>query len=155
MERALKPDARRLRSQIVRQEEIIERASMAVAEARDDLARMHEALEKRFNRVIPQDALLIDVLQLVDIQPDSRWIWTGIRNNAGLATIRVHNSEQSLVRYLAIMFGILSEGENGMLFPKGVGRGKLGDVDDVNPWHRELRASDGPIGNPHRYTFTT
>lgn len=121
--------------------------------SRQDLLTIHRKTSERFARDIPFDALLLDVLDLIDIEDGDRWLWRGTRNNKGTPTLRVHTSranngnERTVVRYLAIAFGVISEDDWGVLYPVD------GDKADVNPWHRRLRRSNLPIGNPGRYTF--
>ena len=78
------------------------------------------------------------------------WRWRGMRNNHGLPTLRsrsARGTEESVIRYLAVEFGVIDADEHGMLFPAN------GDADDVNPWHRTLRRTERPMGNAARYTF--
>lgn len=120
------------------------------AAAEEELTAIWKATCVRFGREVPADAVLLDILDSVVVEPMDVWRWRGLRNNKGLATIRVRSrsgTEESLVRYLAIEFGVITEDQNGMLFPSD------GDAEDVNPWHRTLRASLKPIGNARRYEF--
>lgn len=131
-----------------------EEAKAAAESAMRELADLHRKACERFGRDLPTDALLLDVLDLVKVVDGDRWLWKGNRNNKDLATIRArfgagsHLSERSLVRYLAIELGVISEDDEGMLYPRD------GDVDDVNPFHRVLRRTDAPMGNPNRFGFT-
>lgn len=133
-----------------------ERAKAEIAtevadDARRRLDEMHKEACDRFGMDVPCDALLLDVLALVEVEGD-RWLWQGTRNNKGMATIRAprgvrYSGEISLVRYLAIEFGLIEPDTFGLLYPTN------GDLDDVNPWHRTMRYADAPVGNPDRYRF--
>ncbi len=109
--------------------------------AQGDLAALMEETAARIGRPVPANALLLDVLSLVEVLDRNIWRWRGIRNNKNLPTLRVDMGEKSVVRFLAIEFGVITEEDFGMLYPVD------GDTDDVNPWHRVLRPSTRPIGN--------
>jgi hypothetical protein len=125
-----------------------EAAAAQAAAAQEELAIIHRQTCERFGRDIPTDALLLDVLDSVAVEPGDRWIWHGLRNNYGLPTVKGDDRrEQSLVRFLALAFGIIGEDDYGTLYPEN------GDRDDVNPWHRTLRRAERPTGNPDRFGF--
>lgn len=145
----LRNDARMALSRFVRAQARAAEAQAEANAAEDELAGIHRSIEERFGRQVPANALLLDALAHIEIEDGDRWRWQGLRNNKGLAVIKTdRTSERSLVRFLAIQFGLIDEDDYGLLYP-------LTDPDDVNPWHRELRASDGPIGNADRWAFST
>lgn len=91
---------------------------------------------------LPNDPVLLDVLGMIEVRSGGYWHWKGLRNNKGLATVRFTedtNVEKSVVRYLAVRFGLIEPDDNGLLYPTH-------ETDDVNPWHRVLRPSAAPIG---------
>lgn len=142
--------ARMAHAEMVRWERRRDEASERVHAANVDLASMWQETCERFGRDdIPTDALLLDVLESIDVEAGDVWRWNGVRNNKGLATLRRgrNGTEVSLVRYLAESFGIVEPDEYGLLYPAN------GDPDDVNPWHRTLRRSQQPVGDGHRFTF--
>ncbi len=147
-------EARKALAEMNRWDRKAEEARTRADAARADLAVMHRKTCERFGRDLPTDALLLDVLQLVDIEEGDVWRWRGMRNNFGLPTIKFARpgsratNERSLVRYLAIELGVIKEDTWGVLYPEN------GDKDDVNPYHRTLRAADQPVGNSGRYGFT-
>lgn len=145
-------DARKALARLRRWEKRLATAQDEIDAAQADLATLHRKACERFDRDLPQDALLLDVLEMIDIEEGNRWLWRGTRNNKGLATVRHHPSkarsyELSVVRYLGIALGVINEDDEGTLHPVN------GDVEDVNPWHRKLRRSEKPVGNPTRYTW--
>jgi hypothetical protein len=152
-EQVLRSEARKAfrESQRQRRREAAAREAAEAAEA--DLDAIHAAAEERFDLQIPKDALLLDVLEQIEVQGDDRWVWRGRRNNHNLPSIWLRNEvngngqEISIVRYLAVAFRVIDEHEFGMLYPTN------GDRDDVNPWHRKLRPMDRPAGNPTRYSY--
>lgn len=113
------------------------------------LAGRHRDACERFDLDLPFDPLLLDVLDSIDVVAANRWIWRGSRNNNGLATLRYYDEakhhEHSLVRYLAIQLGVIEPDEHGTLYPVE------GDTEDVNPFHRDLRASPRSVGNHVRF----
>lgn len=119
------------------------------------LEKIHSETEARFGRDVPQDALLLDVLACIEVEADDVWRWKGTRNNHGIPTVsmpldsgRRWRSERSLARYLGLAFGVLKDDQFGTFYPAN------GDADDMNPWHRVLRESDLPVGNPDRYQWS-
>lgn len=116
-------------------------------EAKADLELAWKAACARFGRDVPRDALVLDVLELVEVVDGDRWLWHGIRNNKRLPVVRMGRSEQSACRFFAIEFGVIDNEWSGTLYPVD------GDVDDINPFHRSLRASERPTGNPNRYAL--
>lgn len=138
-------EARKAWAAIGRAEELAARAVNEAKVAEERFEMLLLAAEAKFNRPIPCDPVLLDVLAQIEVRGGDYWHWLGIRNNHGLATFRVHaekrhnGTELSVVRYLAISFGIVSATDNGALYP-------LNGRDDVNPWHRRLRRSVAPIG---------
>lgn len=153
VEQKLTSTCRKLVREIVRQEHKAALATRAAREARDDFAEIKAGLEARFGRELPDDGLLLDLLDLIEVADNDRWLWHGLRNNYGIGIVRDGRSEQSLVRYLAIAFGVIEPEEFGMLFPREVGPGKKGDTLDVNPWHRVLRGTSTAMGNRGRFTL--
>ena len=149
-ERLIESHARSVWRRLDRAERQIARATEDAADARRELTLIHEKACERFGRQIPADALLLDVLDLVDVEEGDVWRWRGRRNNKDTPTVIVSEGrargEKSLVRYLAIELGVIAEDAYGTLYPNG-------DQDDVNPWHRTLRRSDAPMGNPKRWLF--
>jgi hypothetical protein len=94
---------------------------------------------------VPPDPMLLDVLQLIDVDEAGAWRWQGVTNNHGTPTLRLPGQgERTVVRYLAIAFGLITDGDYGQLYPQG-------DRNDVNPWKRKLRRSEKPAGNLNRY----
>lgn len=146
-DQAFRSEARKLWSEMVRQRKRAEEATDRADSAAHELETMRAKAEKRFKRPVPGDALLLDVLDMIDVQKGDRWVWLGMRNNKALATIRLHASEQSVVRVLAIAFGVIEDDDFGVLYPRD------GDTEDVNPWHRTLRESPRSIGNRKRFQF--
>lgn len=140
--------ARLAAAELARQQGRVAEAQRAVAAAEDDLRSIHDELRSRFGRPIPFDARLFDVLDHIEIRSGDHWHWLGGRNNRGLPVIRSiigePGCERSVIRYLALSFGLISEDDYGSLHPTG-------DTDDVNPWHRKLRRADNPTGNPRRF----
>lgn len=145
---SLRNDARKALKRLTGAAAALERVRSDYDEARELLERLHRTLEERFGRSIPLNALLLDVLALVDVEEGDVWRWLGPRNNQGVPVIRVDRAEKTLVRYLALAFGVIGEDDFGVLYPAA------GDPDDVNPWHRTLRRTTRPVGNPHRWAFT-
>lgn len=144
------PLARKARSLLraaERAEVRLAEAKVEAEDARGALNRMHTEANRRLGVDVPRDALLLDVLELVDVEDGNRWTWRGTTNNKQLATVKADGREMSLVRFLAIAFGIIDETWQGLLYPTD------NDTEDVNPWHRQLRESDAPLGNPKRFTF--
>lgn len=145
--------ARRAHAAVTRWEQRAAEATEQADVARQELAVIHRTMCDRFGRAIPADAFLLDVLELIDITDGDRWEWRGGRNNKGLAVVRripgspSAASETSVVRYLAIEFGVIDADDHGVLYPID------GDIEDVNPWHRKLRRSERPAGNPNRFKF--
>lgn len=147
-EQAMPNDARMALRRFLRAEAKEEEARQAKEEAQAVLDAIHIATEARFGRQVPRDALLLDVLGQVEVEEGDVWRWRGWTNNHGTATFRTPDGrgERTVVRYLAISFGVIAEGTFGMLFPAN------GDRDDLNPWHRKLRESADPIqGNRFRF----
>lgn len=145
-------EARKALARLHRWEKRLATAQDEVESAQSDLATLHRKACERFDRDLPQDALLLDVLESIEVEEGDRWLWRGVRNNKGLATLRHRptrgaGQELSVVRFLAITFGVIEETDNGQLYPVN------GDTDDVNPFHREFRRSEKPFGNPNRYTW--
>lgn len=157
--------ARTLKAQLDRWEARREEAERARDSALADLTTLWEEACARFGLELPKDSLLLDVLESITIDDSNNvWRWRGLRNNKGLATLRVRglathfgpatvnghgNGEVSVTRWLAVVLGVIDASETGMLFPaEGY------DTDDVNPWHKVLRASEKPIGNPSRFAFS-
>jgi len=139
-------EARMLHSRLQRAER---RAAEAEQEALDlqlQLAQLHARLCERFGRDVPQNALLLDVLEQIEVEDGDVWRWRGRRNNHDLPTLRINRAEKSVIRYLAIEFGVISEDDFGLLYPTG------GDPEDINPWHRRMRASTRPIAG-QRWDF--
>lgn len=98
----------------------------------------------RFGRPVPDDPDVLDILAQVEVTDGDVWRWQGMRNNKGLATVRRLAGERrpvelSVVRVLAIAFGVISPDWPGMLYPQG-------SPDDVNPFHRNLRGIDRRFG---------
>jgi hypothetical protein len=143
----LRNEARVALSRAVRAQARAAEAQAEADAAEEELAAIHGSTEKRFGRSVPANALLLDALAHIEIEEGDRWRWQGLRNNKGLAVLKYDRTEKSLVRFLAIEFGLITEDDYGLLYP-------LTDTDDVNPWHRELRATESPMGNPARWTFT-
>jgi hypothetical protein len=141
--------ARSLTSRLHAAERRRDIAQGIIDDALDELTRIHAAACKKFRRPVPPDALLLDILELVDVTDDDVWLWRGMRNNHGTPTVKFvesrRNHERSLARYLAIAFGVIAETDNGTLYPNG-------DADDVNPWHRTLRATPESTGNRFRFS---
>lgn len=133
-------------------------ARRAMAEAERHLAKFHEAvgrynaiggqLVKRFDRPLPWDALLFDVLTMIDVEPGDVWRWRGSRNNKGIAVMREPRTrvEISVVRFLALRFRIIGPNDFGALFPGPTGPG------DVNPFHRTLRRAERQGGGNWKAT---
>jgi len=145
---ALTNQARKTLSAALRWERKADEAGQQATLARDELTMLHRKTCEKFGRQVPTDALLLDVLGDIDVEDGDRWIWQGARNNKDLPVVKTSNGrELSLIRYLAIEFGVISPDDFGTLHPKG-------DVEDVNPWHRTLRRSTHPMGNPNRFGFT-
>lgn len=140
----MQSENRKLLREYDRQQRRAEAAKEAADLAHTDLLAAHTLAEKRFGLVVPLDALLLDVLELVDVEPGEVWRWRGMRNNYGIPTVRHDRDEKSLPRYLAIAFGVISEDEYGVLYP-------VDDPEDMNPRHRTLRRTEKPIGNRRRY----
>lgn len=145
--------ARKALAELTRWQRRADEAAEHITGARDELTAMHRRACERFGRSLPPDALLLDVLELIEVEDGDVWRWKGRRNNKGLATVMIRRParkgsyERSLVRYLALELGVIDEGEWGVLYPAN------GDADDVNPWHRTLRRAGEPVGNPTRYGF--
>lgn len=145
----LSNEARKLKAEMDRAQQRAEKAQEEAAAARGELLQLHKHACEKFGREVPPDAMLLDVLASIVIEPGDVWRWLGTRNNKNLATIRMRahqNAEVSLVRYLAVEFGVISDDDYGILYPTG-------DPDDVNPWHRTLRRTSYPVGNINRYAF--
>lgn len=141
-------EARMTLSRLTRAQERLQQAQQEVDAATERLTAIHAAACEKLGREVPTDALLLDVLALIDVEDGDTWVWNGMRNNKGLAVVRPRrSSEVSLVRYLAIEFGLITEDDYGVLYP-------MNGPDDVNPWHRELRAAEKPVGNPNRFGFS-
>ena len=152
VERRMGRDARRLAAEAARWEQEAAHAAAEAEARRSELAELHRQACERFGVDLPLDALLLDILALVDVEAGARWAWKGMRNNHGVPTYRVtavkgvHGTqERSVARYLAVTLGVIDADEHGTLHPAN------GDTDDVNPWHRTLRRSDTPVGNFDRY----
>lgn len=142
-------EARLLASRLRRAEQRRDAAEQDAELASAELTGLYVKARERFGRDIPADALLLDVLASIDIeQPGDIWRWNGTRNNKGLPTMKYvegrRNHEKSVIRYLAIAFGIISEEDDGLLYPDE-------DPDDINPWHRTLRRASTPQGNRWRF----
>ena len=151
VEQRLGNSARMAAAEVERQEGRAEKALAEAAVARRRLDGIHREAVARFGRAIPFDPQLLDVLDSITVEAGDRWRWKGMRNNHGLPTVRRFGGEtieRSLVRYLAIAFGVIGPDDHGSLYPAH------GDADDVNPWHRRLRRADAPTGNPDRYQAT-
>lgn len=131
--------ARQIAARAARAERKAAAASRQAQAAARDLAALHAATEARFGMSIPCDPFLLDVLAMIAVRPGGVWHWTGQRNNRGIATVRVGLGERSVVRYLALAFGVIGPDDNGVLYPTA-GR------DDLNPWRRVLRVSARPVG---------
>lgn len=100
---------------------------------------------KRFGRDdIPRDPFILDVLASIEVGPGDKWRWLGGTNNHGVPSVRTADparAERSVVRVLAEAFGVVDPETNGVLYPAN------GDRDDVNPFHRRLRAgTNKPMG---------
>ena len=113
---------------------------------------LYDAECARFGRTLPTDALVLDVLLSVRVDPGDVWTWKGMVNNKGLPTFRIERSdenpnggERSVVRLLAVAFGVIDPDDPVLLYPTTSPR-------DVNPFHRKLRRGVKPTGNPRRYT---
>lgn len=141
-------EARLLASRLRRAEQRLTAAQEEADAVTDELTALHRRAEERFGRPITPDALLLDVLASVVITDRDVWLWRGMRNNHGLPTVKYvegrRNQEKSVVRYLAIAFGVITDEDNGVLYPDE-------DADDINPWHRTLRRSPEPTGNRWRF----
>lgn len=141
-------DARLLASRLHRAERRRDAAQEEIDLVLRDLSELHTATEERFGRPVAPDALLLDVLASVDIADGDVWLWKGMRNNHGLPTMKYvegrRNHEKSVIRYLAIQFGVITDEDEGTLYPDD-------DPDDINPWHRTLRRSPEPLGNRWRF----
>jgi len=140
--------ARLAAAELARQHHRLAEAQSAVDAANGELVGIQNELRARFQRPIPFDPRLFDVLDHVEIEDGDCWRWLGGRNNRNLPVIRgivgESHTERSVIRYLALCFGVIGEGDHGSLYPTGA-------LDDVNPWHRRLRRADRPTGNPHRF----
>jgi len=146
---ALGNQARKALAAALRWERKADEAAQQATLARDELTMLHRKTCEKFGRQVPTDALLLAVLENIDVEDGDRWIWQGARNNRDTPVVKPGNGrEVSLVRYLAIEFGRISPDDFGSLYPDE------GDVDDVNPWHRTLRRTEHPTGNPNRFGFT-
>lgn len=145
--------ARKLLAEVNRWEQRRAEADEALAAAQTELTTIWQKACDRFGRSVPTDAFFLDVLDSIDIEDGEVWRWRGMTNNKGLAVVRSRSgrkagSEESLVRFLAVAFGIIEPEEFGSLYPAN------GDPDDINPWHRTLRRSERPLGNPDRFAFS-
>lgn len=139
----------------------MERARVREDEARAEAQEALRVLKarvagesERLGVAVPPDALLLDVLALVEVGQDEKWHWLGTTNNKQLPTVRYRNGntsgERSVTRFLAESFGVVDPEWEGILYP-------LCGPDDVNPWHREPREYPaGKVrGNSQRYQFST
>lgn len=122
--------------------------------ARADLTAIWLETCARFGREVPRDALVLDVLDSVVVEAGDCWRWLGPTNNKSLPCFRspvdssAGRGERSVVRFLAVAFGVIASDDWGVLYPTG------GRTWDVNPFNRTLRRSSAPIGNPARYAFS-
>ena len=148
VERRLDNRARLLLAEKRRLEKRIAKDTEQLGAVTADLIEIHHSAQERFGVKVPLDALLLDVLGQIDVEDDSRWRWRGQRNNKRLGVVKTLNREMSVVRYLAIEFGVIGEDDQGLLYPAH------GDADDINPWHRKFRRAEAPVGNPDRFRFS-
>jgi hypothetical protein len=147
VEQAQVNDARMAAGRLARAQRTARAAQVAERAAAADLAAIHQAAVEKFGDV-PCDPFLLDVLAMIDVRPDGTWHWKGGRNNKNCAVVRLplegRGSERSVVRYLALAFGLIGPDDHGTPYPTH-------GTHDVNPWHRVLRASAERQGNPHRF----
>ena len=141
-ERAMTNEARMTLARLRRHEAAIKAHGEEADDAFKELDRLWLAAEVRFGIDVPRDAMLLDVLALIDVEGD-RWMWKGPRSHNGTPVVRLPRTERvdggkvtaerTTARWLAIKFGLMSENETGMLFC-----GPTVDQADVNPWKRYL-----------------
>lgn len=115
------------------------------------------ALCDKFGCVIPEDPTgdLYDILDRVEPMPDGGWRWLGGLNNKGLPVLkRSASSEVSVVRYLAVAFGVVDKDWEGILYPLRKGWYEEVGYVDVQPFRRRPRAlpPGKRRGNPTRHT---
>jgi hypothetical protein len=129
--------ARKKARRLHKVESMIAELQSEYEELRADLLDWKWRESKRLGVDVPANALLLDILELIEITEDDKWLWLGVTNNKNLPTIRYRDGqkahERSVVRVLAEFFEIIDEDWEGTLYPTN-------GTDDVNPWHRELRA---------------
>ena len=144
------------RQKVRRRDVAMTKAAALYAEADDLLADLLAQVgreSERFGVEVPCDGLILDILELVEVEPDGTWSWSGGTNNKGLPTVRWRPdtrsaSERGVTRVLAEAFGLIDPDWEGLLYP-------LRGTQNVNPWHREMRAfPPGKVrGNANRYGF--
>jgi hypothetical protein len=115
---------------------VIARAESEAKRARARIDSLRIAASIRLGVEVPNDPVVIDVLEAVDVGPGDIWYWTGrVRSDHGYPVIRLGRLERSVVRLLAIGFGLVDEGAP-LLYPRNARRHLKGGADDMNPWHR-------------------
>ena len=120
------------------------------------LNSLNETVRRHADRLMvipPNNAIILDILELVEVVAPDYWLWHGMTNNKGLPTVRYRTdgsaaTERSVVRVLAEAFGVVDEDWEGILYP-------LNGTDNVNPWQREKREyPEGKYRGKHdRYNF--
>lgn len=135
-EQSLQSEARKKARRLYKIENLLAELKFEQEELKDELVRWKWKESERLGVDVPADALILDILALIEVGPEDSWIWLGIRNNKNLPTVRYRDGvsahERSVVRVLAEAFGIVEPDWEGILYPTN-------GTDDVNPWHREKR----------------
>lgn len=143
-------EARKKVRRIIKAEDAIAEATATLDELRRELDEQVAKESARFGLEVPHDALVLDVLELVEVGPDEEWTWLGGSNNHGTPYVRYREGAQmhdrTVTRLLAEAFGLVESSWEGILYPEG-------SAQDVNPFHRTLREfPDGrQRGNARRY----
>lgn len=150
-ERPIDHQARKLQADIDRLDRSLRRLAERRRAALGALRKMRDDAEVRFGRPVPLDGMVLDILGQITVEEGDVWKWHGCRNNHNMPTFRTgrtpsapNGGERSVVRILAVAFGVIKDDEAGILYPRKKG------TDDVNPWHRTIGKGKGP-GNHKRY----
>lgn len=152
-EQPLEMENRRKARRLAKVRDQIEALKLEEAELLKDLTKTMERHSTRLLVPVPSNAIILDILELVEVVKPNYWLWHGMTNNKGLPTVRYRTdgsaaTERSVVRVLAEAFGVVDEDWEGILYP-------LNGTDNVNPWQREKREyPEGKYRGKHdRYKF--